>query len=86
MRPLRSSVEASSRGFTLMIVGGPGQAPRRLFVPHWLCASLLVAWLGVLLLAAWFGFQHGAHGAAQSPAPTAPTTTGAPATASTGAF
>jgi hypothetical protein len=61
----RSNLEAgtepaSSRGFTLMIMGGPGRVPRRLYVPHWLCAVLLIGWLVVMVAAAWFGFQSAA--------------------------
>ncbi|MFT3925915.1 MAG: hypothetical protein QM778_25455 [Myxococcales bacterium] len=83
MRQPPSSIEASSRGFTLMIMGGPGRVPRRFFVPHWVCASLLVGWLSVLALAAWYGFQLTPNQRSQSPAAA---TTGASATASPDPF
>jgi len=70
MLPQQPSSHAStkSRGFTLMIMGGPGREPRRLYVPHWLCALLLAGWLAVMLVAAWFGFQSAADTEGESAA------------------
>src|SRR6478735_8130003 len=54
------SAAASARGFTVMILGGPGRAPRRIYVPYWACTVFVLAWLIVLVGAAWFGFQSAA--------------------------
>ncbi len=56
MQPQPSNGKAS-RGFTVMIMGAPGQQPRRLYVPHWAFAALFGAWIALMLGVAWFGFQ-----------------------------
>lgn len=58
MQPQQPSKEKkASRGFTLMIMGSPGQKPRRIYVPHWAFGVLLLGWLSLMTVAAWFGFE-----------------------------
>lgn len=52
----RSSKRASS-GFTLMILSGPGEQPRRVHVPRWALGLIACAWLLAMGTAAWVGFQ-----------------------------
>lgn len=58
--PPQQPSKNEARGFTLMILGGPGRAPRRFYVPLWACGVFLLMWLGVMLSAAWMGFQSAA--------------------------
>ncbi len=57
MRQQQPSNGEASRGFTLMIMGAPGQKPRRIYVPHWAFGALLGGWIVLMVIAAWFGFQ-----------------------------
>jgi hypothetical protein len=54
--PPRPSNKDPRRGFTIMILGGPGEQPRRLHVPRWALRALACSWLMVMLVAAWCGF------------------------------
>ena len=49
----------TARGFTLMIMGGPGRVPGVSTCPTG-CGPCSAGWLGVMLEAAWFGFQSAA--------------------------
>jgi hypothetical protein len=53
----RRSKKSSQRGYTIMVLGGPGRKPRRLHVPRWALGALLCSWLVMMLVAAWFGFH-----------------------------
>jgi hypothetical protein len=53
MSPRRSSKKS---GFTIMILAGPGQKPRRLHVPRWALAAFASAWLLLMGAFVWLGF------------------------------
>lgn len=54
MPPRRSN---SRGGFTIMILAGPGQKPRRVHVPRWALAVFASVWLLVMGAFAWIGFN-----------------------------
>jgi hypothetical protein len=53
----RRSSKRTSSGFTLMILAGPGEQPRRVHVPRWALGLIACAWLVAMGMAAWIGFQ-----------------------------
>jgi len=67
---LLRSKDGEARGFTVMIVGKPGEPTRRVHVPRWAFVAVVAAWCVAMGGAGWLGFvapsPEGAQGAAGS--------------------
>jgi hypothetical protein len=81
-RPSSRQADASastSRGFTVMVIGEPGEQVRKVHIPHWVVVLLALGWFSVLGLLFVWGFEsaapaheragYGAMRTAMAPAP-----------------
>jgi hypothetical protein len=57
-----------SRGFTIVVLKGRGEQPRRFHVPRWAIGFLLGSWVVLMAGAAWLGYASRDDGAPRAPA------------------